>query len=149
MKYWYVPQCGWILRASWEESNKAQETTYFMSPFIRNVQNRRLEGKIEGKCKVTANRCGGIVSGVMNMFSNCGDGCIPLWLRYKPLSCTLFFFFELYILNGWNIWYTNYISSYFLKIYILFKNKSTHTSARSLRLESMLYTEPVMKLQAT
>ena len=70
MKYWYVPQCGWTLRASWEESYKAQETTYFMSPFICNVQNRRLEGKIEGKCKVTANRCGGIVTGVMNISSN-------------------------------------------------------------------------------
>ena len=68
---------------------------------------------------------------------------------YSTNHWIVHFFFELYILNEWNIWYTNYILSYFFKIYILFKNKSTHTSAGSLRLESMLYTEPVMKPQAT
>ena len=59
------------------------------------------------------------------------------------------FFFWIVYFEWVHIWYTNYISSYFFFKSISCLKIKAHTSARSLRLESMLYIEPVMKPQAT
>ena len=93
------------------QRSQTQKVTYCISAFIWNVQNRQIyrDSKVDcwlrlaGEWRVTANRYCGVFLGGDENSSKLKQ---RWWLHDLHMLKTN----ELYALNGWILWYVNYIS---------------------------------------
>ena len=111
MKYWYVLQQDRSWKHYASQRSQTQKVTYCISAFIWNVQNRQIyrDSKVDcwlrlaGEWRVTANRYCGVFLGGDENSSKLKQ---RWWLHDLHMLKTN----ELYALNGWILWYVNYIS---------------------------------------
>lgn len=113
MKYWHRTQHGRISRTRCQvKESQSQKTTYGMTAFMWNDQKRQIwkdRERTSGSQGLGTNCLlgSGFLSGVMKIFWN--------WLWWWSHNCVnILKTTESHTLNGWIIWYVNYISMKFL-----------------------------------